>query len=324
MSPLRNLFPLTLALCGVSCCAALAADETSTTRSVTQKVEVTVNSSSTQDGDDTEPKTTVSGKIVLVGPDGKRHEYDLNDELPEGLQLNLNNAEGGIVISESEGEKSDSELRYMIGVACQPATPLLRQHLKLGTTGVVAQRVSPGMPAATAGIEAGDILLGTDEKDFENIEDLMDAVTEAAGKPLTIRRFHAGEKSEVVVTPVKTSDRDARRAFGDLPPRDDLNDVFRSLKLPPEHAAMLKKLGKDHRFMIHSLGPAIEIEDAEDFEGNFAEMIGRARKQAMERAAGAKKRAAGAHGDSIRAQIKQLKAHVERLEKQLESLPEEK
>jgi membrane-associated protease RseP (regulator of RpoE activity) len=293
ISPIRMLL-----LCSVLSCTTIAlADEAVTSQSVTQKVEVKVQSSTTQDGD-AEPQTSVSGRIVIVGPDGERREYNLDDELPGDLKLNLNNITNGIMISPDKTQTDDDKPRYVIGVVCQPVDKVLRSHLKLKGTGLVISRLSHDMPAAKAGLEEGDILIGVGDKEFSHIKDLVTAVAECNGAPLTFRRIHEGQVSDVVVTPIESTDL----------AKSHLMESARELLY-----------GKNNGVMIQSFGPGIQLDSAEDFEEKFAELLANARKNARMASANAQVATENGGMEKLKQQIEQNRAELIELKKQLKA-----
>ncbi|UCD10996.1 MAG: trypsin-like peptidase domain-containing protein, partial [Nitrospinaceae bacterium] len=59
--------------------------------------------------------------------------------------------------------------RGWTGLSVQDMSPDLREHFKVSQpTGVLVIKVVPGSPAARAGIQRGDVLLGMDKHDIEN------------------------------------------------------------------------------------------------------------------------------------------------------------
>ncbi|MEO1979866.1 MAG: S1C family serine protease, partial [Fuerstiella sp.] len=146
------------------------ADEESNkeTSNTTRSVEVIIQSSS-EKKDDSPPKTSVKGRIVIVGPDGKRQEYDLNESLSSGFRININD----VPQLQPQIHADDVEPRYLIGVLCKPADSLLRRHLKLADSGLLASHISEGLPAAKAGIQQDDILLAVGEQKLNIVQDLI-------------------------------------------------------------------------------------------------------------------------------------------------------
>ena len=169
-------------------------EKTTTSESKSQSVSVSVKSSSVSKGDGEDVKTEVTGKMIIVGPDGKKTEINLGDKLPEGIEL----PEGiKMHFSGKDGDKSSVMMwnsinglsrgpRYMIGVMCEPADEVLRAHMELGDVGLVVTSISDEMPAAKAGIAQGDILLSIGDRKLTKVDDLVASVTKSEGKPLEI------------------------------------------------------------------------------------------------------------------------------------------
>ncbi|HEU4749074.1 MAG TPA: M50 family metallopeptidase [Gemmatimonadaceae bacterium] len=65
----------------------------------------------------------------------------------------------------------------------------------------VAAMVTPGKPAALAGIQAGDSIATLNGERLENWEVLLDRIGASAGVPLTLGIVRAGRPTEIVVTP---------------------------------------------------------------------------------------------------------------------------
>lgn len=85
--------------------------------------------------------------------------------------------------------------RGWIGVRIQTVTPEIAESLGLGTArGALVAGVSPGGPAAAAGIETGDIVLAFDGRNIETMRDLPRVVAEAAiGSSADVQVFRDGE-----------------------------------------------------------------------------------------------------------------------------------
>jgi serine protease Do len=84
-----------------------------------------------------------------------------------------------------------------LGVALRPLTQELAEQLKIGPNreGAVVVRVVPGSPAAKAGIEAGDLIVGFEGK----------AITEPTRLSLLIAASHP--ESEAVLTIIRRDQR---------------------------------------------------------------------------------------------------------------------
>jgi S1-C subfamily serine protease len=65
--------------------------------------------------------------------------------------------------------------------------------------GVIVTGVDPDGPAAAAGIERGDLILGIDGQDLGTARDLMQALAEAAGSEVTLSIKHGDETRDQIV-----------------------------------------------------------------------------------------------------------------------------
>ncbi len=238
------------------------ADEESNkeTSNTTRSVEVIIQSSS-EKKDDSPPKTSVKGRIVITGPDGKRQEYDLSESLSDGFKINLND----IPHLHGQAHADDVEPRYLIGVMCEPADNLLRRHLKLSDSGLLASHVSEGLPAATAGIQQDDILLAVGEQKLNVVQDLIKVVTASEGNEITIELLRDGDRISVAVTPKKLTG-------------EELRDVLASLAILHQHDAdshgdgitsILSQIEDitggttSPRVLLRSFGPGIRLDDTD-------------------------------------------------------------
>ncbi|MBL8811325.1 MAG: PDZ domain-containing protein [Planctomycetaceae bacterium] len=181
-----------------------------------KRVELRIETSSTSNGEDGDPpKVVTKGKVVVVGPDGQKKEYDVNGAEGQAILMELHGdkSEAGVaehevivknLISDSDADVDVAEEeRLVIGVQCEEATELLRGHLKLGAAGVVVLEVRDETPAAEAGIQKNDIVVSIDEKPVGTKEELVEAVTGSDGKELHLEILRAGDKQKITVTPKK-------------------------------------------------------------------------------------------------------------------------
>jgi len=202
---------LVLLFAGMIVPLAAHADEEPITKKSTKKtqtVEVHVQSSS-EKKDDAAPKTSVKGRIVIVGPDGKRQEYDLSESLPDDVKIKL----GDVPHLHDHIHAEGAEQRHMIGLMCEPAGKLLRRHLKLDDQGLVASHVSEGLPAAAAGIQQGDILLAVGEQQLNQVQDLVKAVSASNGSEITVEVLHDGDRKSIAVTPRKLTGKELKNVL---------------------------------------------------------------------------------------------------------------
>lgn len=179
--------------------------------------------------------STVSGKLVIVGPDGTKREFELNDELPDDVRVFIGdeNRTGGhfrfgtgqfrgkdpkagqsqeksvIVFSDGRVEPVEplsevaAEKRLMIGVHCVEADALLREHLKLDGRGLVVIDVVPDTPAAAAGFEKNDLLLQAGDSELKTVHDLLSAVQQAGENEISFHVVRRGDPVSLKVTPQK-------------------------------------------------------------------------------------------------------------------------
>ncbi len=296
----------------------------------TQTVQVLVQSSS-EKKDDAAPKITVKGQIVIVGPDGKRQEYDLSESLSDGVKINL----GDVPHLHGYVHADGSEQRHMIGIRCEPASNLLRGHLKLTDQGLVASHVSEGLPAAEAGIQKDDILLTVGEQKLNSVPDLMNAVSVSEGKEVTVEVLRDGDRISVAVTPRKLTGKELKHVLAPVNfiPRheagSDGNEIAGVLseirhitgdKESPH--VFLRRIGPGIR-LGHSSGPHQEQQILHLIE-RMAEQHDSAASQAdvdvdVEVVAGAK--AEAKHHELtlkvLRQQVEQLQKQMVAIEKQL-------
>ncbi|MFM7036307.1 MAG: PDZ domain-containing protein [Planctomycetaceae bacterium] len=201
------LLPLSLTL---ACSRVASGDEPTPAPRQEQRVEVRVESrSSSTNGD--EPQVKREGRIIVIGPDGVKKEYDLN--APEGRALILD-MEGGLdalkildgqppAAAAATAEAAAPQERVMLGVACEEAPTLLRKHLKLNNSGLVVLSVSENSPAAEALLEPDDVLISLNDRQLSTIPQLMEVVAGLEGKPSRLQIIRSGTPMEISVTPRK-------------------------------------------------------------------------------------------------------------------------
>lgn len=72
----------------------------------------------------------------------------------------------------------------------------------VGTTTIEVGEVMPGLPAATAGIQSGDLLVSVDGKTFASAGDLRTAIVDKAGAPVTLQLLRDGKTMDLPLTPI--------------------------------------------------------------------------------------------------------------------------
>lgn len=138
------------------------------------------------------------GKVIIVDADGQRKEYQLAEETDGG------NAVAAEMISPEAAPAVKKS--YMIGIAAEPASELVRSQLGLGQdTGLVVRQVQDGSPANAAGLKQFDIILYADDQAVSTVQELTAAVQEAGQKetPISLSIVRAGDEQSVTITPVE-------------------------------------------------------------------------------------------------------------------------
>jgi S1-C subfamily serine protease len=99
--------------------------------------------------------------------------------------------------------------RAMLGVSAQPiriAAALLRAHHLSQSKGALITDVHESLPAKSAGLQPGDILLDFAGKTLEGADDLVRLLTsDRIGTGVTVRLLRNGDLREVVVVPVEAA-----------------------------------------------------------------------------------------------------------------------
>lgn len=166
---------------------------------------------------DSEGGVQVEAKIVVIGPDGERREYEFGRTFgTEGFHLPGLTDRGRLFRFGPTDYDGDGNLdlfafaenaggeRFFIGLQCIPADDTLRQQLQLDGHGLVVQSVVPEMPAAEAGLQEHDVLLSIGDEPLDSVDELMDLVQQAGASPITVKFLRAGEEQTVEITPVKS------------------------------------------------------------------------------------------------------------------------
>ena len=158
---------------------------------------IIIRSSSSTVDENGEQKIEKSGQAIVIGPDGKRQEFDLTDE-----DVDI----GGMKIRGlfPELQKGPKVANYSVGVKCKPIHPAVASQLNL-EVGLMVAQVAPGSPAATAGIQKYDVLLFADDKQLETVTDLNKVLRTVgeADSSVSLTVVHGGKESSVTVKPEK-------------------------------------------------------------------------------------------------------------------------
>ena len=174
---------------------------------------IIINKSVQSSVENGEEKRKVSGRAVIVGPDGVRQEFELADgfdDMPmigqfRGGDFKFFRGKDARPFSFSVGRTRVG--KYMIGVNCRPVGDDLRAHLDLneGVGLVIVGVADADSPAAKAKLKQHDILVYADQDELAAVDDLISAV-EKAGKEdrdLTLTLLRRGKELSVDVKPVE-------------------------------------------------------------------------------------------------------------------------
>ncbi len=201
--------------------------------------------------DDPQPKVHMNGKIVVIGPDGKRQEFAISgNEAGKVFKIVTGEEATGhedqqtshidsivriLKLHDGSGTASDGEpvgeARMAIGVQCEDVPDALRSHLDLGEKGIMVVHVREQSPASEAALMKFDIIVQIGDTDVKTTDDLVSAVAASDGKELTLSIVRHGEPIEVLITPrmmefpVSLAPAQTGLIFRDMNPQSGVNIV---------------------------------------------------------------------------------------------------
>jgi membrane-associated protease RseP (regulator of RpoE activity) len=225
-------------------------------------------------------------KIVVLGPDGKKKEFNIGPEGTDGdVEIELDGVPeriqelwegrvpsgfGPIAIGQPAG-------KYMIGLHCTPVPDALRAHLDLPErAGLLVRHVMPKSPAAKAGIAQHDVLVQAGDTELKSVGDLMEAVRKAKTQPFTVSVIRKGKQRKVELTPVERSEAVDINVGAKMP--FDLEQLRRRLResgveLPDDLPAMRVPFGDgDGGIIVDVPGMIDGGEAAERLEKDLEEL----------------------------------------------------
>ncbi len=145
------------------------------------------------------PPSTLSPRIVIIGPDGKEHLIDASS-LTEGTEQPASGHPPGLVWPN----------RAAIGVVARELPEGIADHLGLEPgQGVIIGRTFEDSPAAKAGIQQHDIIIQIGEEAVKSPLELQRLVQQSEGKAIDITWLHQGKKQTGKVTPVRGTELQA-------------------------------------------------------------------------------------------------------------------
>ena len=105
---------------------------------------------------------------------------------------------------ESSNPAPTERPKFMIGVSLAEVPASLRAHITLeDKQGIMVGRVMPDSPAAKAGLQQYDIILGSGDKKLSHPKELQNLVDAAGEKPVTVTVQRRGELKTIEITPLK-------------------------------------------------------------------------------------------------------------------------
>ncbi|MGQ0574593.1 MAG: S1C family serine protease [Pseudonocardia sp.] len=88
-----------------------------------------------------------------------------------------------------------------LGFSLGRLTPQIRQSLGVDTDGALVLEVSPGGPAAAAGVRPGDVVVGFNGREIASFEDLLSALRDVEpGQQAPIALVRAGQRVDLPLT----------------------------------------------------------------------------------------------------------------------------
>lgn len=140
-------------------------------------------------------------RVALINPGTKAILHIIREGREKEIELVIGEqpSEFG-QIAQSQGKNTPSTLEQF-GLTLQNLTPELAQQLGYTATqkGVVISSVEPGSPAATAGLQTGNLIEEVNKEGITNLQDLTGALKKSIHPKRILLRVRSGEISQYVV-----------------------------------------------------------------------------------------------------------------------------
>jgi S1-C subfamily serine protease len=142
-----------------------------------------------------------------------------------------------------------------IGVHTQTLTPLLAEGLSVSVdAGVVLSDVTPGGPAARAGLQPGDVVLALDGKRMENGRQLRINLYARGVNDTVVMDVQRGDRKLSIRVPVGERDSDAGRLSDLIAQQVPLRALgVLGLTLTPKIAQLLPNLRREKGVVVASV-----------------------------------------------------------------------
>ncbi len=138
------------------------------------------------------------------GDNEQQAQVKLGDE-PANAQIEATpqgTGSAGVRPGRGPGNAPGLMRRGLLGIQIQEITPALKQQYNLTTdAGIVVTNVNAGSAAASAGLQAGDVIESVNDKPISSLTDLTTAIASAtAGQALSIKVLRGSAEQTIQVT----------------------------------------------------------------------------------------------------------------------------
>ena len=137
--------------------------------------------------------------ITAIKPGDTVHLRVLDNGNASNLAVALATLPNNVEAANTPPSPSHAEL----GLALEPMTPNVQSQLNVpaGTRGAVVAQVVPNSPAATAGIQPGDVIIGVGETPVTSVQEALNAIhsAEHKGGAVALRVLHDGQTVFVAI-----------------------------------------------------------------------------------------------------------------------------